>query len=650
VFSKLINSENMRGYRRKSGRHSSVESFSIKSCSPDRSNEDVMLISSDEERNNEESPLRINRKRPLSSSSSEYSQNNSPSPALSSTPPRSVSDFLTRNGIEYSDWDIDRMDKDMTRIHDDMSCNSEVSTELSDNDDDLVYVDDFSIDHKSAPAGELTEAQLHDMVTGNRKLTSASAIELLHKGFSLDWASNRLEYYPISYDDDNKPYDLWKCDNFLDYMSIEGVSFKAVSKPNCSIIDLTTFTFDKWYMQYRNTKSGLNTSGVSFGTFHFAYSGRLQYFLVFKKTVGDQQPRQNKSMSIITAIAKQHAVELSNYMIRIFTKFDSLIRFGVNQQSWSLLNQFKKSVDLDPSAFSLFQTEFFAGWKNFANSGSKYWVDMIPRIDIYSYGGNQVLSPTCQSYPYQYIIDDFNRNYNANNISTISLAIASQLSLSQHYPLDEKDRHGNDYGVDLSLLASTEAVVGQYSSNNSKSGLRIFPAMFSPVVCNWQSKTIPKFYHDLTRPIVQKIERDNVGVEVPLSFLSFQGYSAVQKQIHSDSSSFVLGQSNYAAGHCITGKWLNGRNLVRLKKVKKITASQHPFNTVVEGLKTVQDSGSISYRFEPIISICLSSLGPENRNFEYIVREIIVPLLDIWPENARTIGNGLLLPFNKSVR
>jgi hypothetical protein len=89
----------MRGYRRKSGKHSSVESFSIKSCSPDQSNEDVMLISSSDK----ESPIRINRKRPLSSSSSEYSRNNSPSSALSSTPPRSVSDYLTRNGIEYLD-------------------------------------------------------------------------------------------------------------------------------------------------------------------------------------------------------------------------------------------------------------------------------------------------------------------------------------------------------------------------------------------------------------------------------------------------------------------------------------------------------------------------------------------------------------------
>jgi len=134
----------MRGYRRKSGRHSSVESFSVKSCSPDRSNEDVMLISSsDEESNNDKYPLRISRKRPLSSSS-EYSQNNTRSPALSSTPPNSISDYLTRNDIEYSDWDIDRDDNDMTQIHDNTSRNSEVSTELSDDvDDDLVCVNDF---------------------------------------------------------------------------------------------------------------------------------------------------------------------------------------------------------------------------------------------------------------------------------------------------------------------------------------------------------------------------------------------------------------------------------------------------------------------------------------------------------------------------
>ena len=91
---------------------------------------------------------------------------------------------------------------------------------------------------------------------------------------------------------------------------------------------------------------------------------------------------------------------------------------------------------------------------------------------------------------------------------------------------------GNDYGVDLSLLASTEAVVGQYSSNKSQTGLRIFPAIFSPVACNWQSKSIPQFYRDLTGPIARKIELDNIdfGIEYPLSFLTFQGYSAIQKQ------------------------------------------------------------------------------------------------------------------------
>jgi hypothetical protein len=423
----------MREYRRKPGKHSSVESFSVKSSSPDGSNEDVMLTSSDEESNNNKYPLRISRKRPLSSSS-EYSRNNTQSPALSSTPPRSISDFLTRNNIEYSDWDINRDNNDMTRICDNMSWNSEVSTELSDNDDDdSVYVDDFSIDHKSAQAGEVTQAQLHNMVTDNVNFTLSNAIELLHRGFSLDWASNRLEYYPISYNNDNEPYDLWKCDNFLDYISIEGSPFKAVSKSNCSIIDMTTFTFDKWYMSYRNTKAKSDTSRVSFRTFHFAYWGRLKYFLVFKKTAGNQQSRQNESTSINSAIAKEHALELSIYMIQIFTKVELLMRFGVNQESWSLLNQLKKSVDLDPSAFSVFQTEFFDGWKNFANSGSKYWVDMIPQIHIYNYGGNQLLYPNCQSsYPYQYIIDDFNRNYNAKNISTISFAIASQFIYLNH--------------------------------------------------------------------------------------------------------------------------------------------------------------------------------------------------------------------------
>jgi hypothetical protein len=249
----------MRGYRRKSGKHSSVESFSMEEDSPSRLShyrEDVVVISP----NDKESP-RISRKRPLSSSSSECSQNKSSpsSSALWSTPPRSVSDYLTRNDIEYSDWDIDHEDNDMTRIRDNMSWNSEVSTELSVGDD-LVYVNDFIIDHESAQDGELTQAQLHNMVAHNENFTSANAIELLEREYSFDWASNYLDYEPNSYDD---VYDLWKCDNFFDYISIKGLPFKPVSHSSSSIIELTTFTFDKWYTPYRNTKAQSDTSGVS---------------------------------------------------------------------------------------------------------------------------------------------------------------------------------------------------------------------------------------------------------------------------------------------------------------------------------------------------------------------------------------------------
>src|SRR5271167_1179403 len=148
----------MREYRRKPGKHSSVESFSADDFSPSRSSHSfqdaVAILPNDEE------SLYISRKRPLSSSSSEYSQKNGrSSSAYSSTPSReSVSDYLTRNGIEYSDLDMDGEqtdDNDMTWIHDNMSWKSEVPTELS--DDDLVYVNDFRIDHESAQDGELTQ-------------------------------------------------------------------------------------------------------------------------------------------------------------------------------------------------------------------------------------------------------------------------------------------------------------------------------------------------------------------------------------------------------------------------------------------------------------------------------------------------------------
>lgn len=82
--------------------------------------------------------------------------------------------------------------------------------------------------------------------------------------------------------------------------------------------------------------------------------------------------------------------------------------------------------------------------------------------------------------------------------------------------------------------------------------------------------------------IIKSVEDDNqevVSGVPPLDFVSFQGYSCLQKQTHSD---FVLAQTNYAGGHGISKDRLQGANLKKLEKLRENTAEHRPILNVVE--------------------------------------------------------------------
>jgi len=149
--------------------------------------------------------------------------------------------------------------------------------------------------------------------------------------------------------------------------------------------------------------------------------------------------------------------------------------------------------------------------------------------------------------------------------------------------------------------------------------------------------------------IIKYVEDDNqevVGGVPPLDFVSFQGYSCLQKQTHSD---FVLAQTNYAGAHCISKDHLQGANLKKLERLRESTAEHRPIVNVVEGLNCAGNGGTIAFRFEPVITISLQSLNKNNQNFEYIVFHTIKPLMDAWKNTYLPVGENILLPFEISV-
>ena len=321
-------------------------------------------------------------------------------------------------------------------------------------------------------------------------------------------------------------------------------------------------------------------------------------------------------------------------MIKVFSSHQKLKACGINKQTWSGLG--KKSHDLDHTTFLLFQKELFARWNDFATG--RYWSTVLPEIHVYSYGVNQAISYDDPD-SLDVITEDLNRQYDLSSISTLSFAIATQVSLTQ---VDHSGSHSR------ALLASMEQIWNQYNSQKvSRSHLRTFRILLSPKSCNFQSETLSEFYRNAIRSIIKKVEDDNEKVDSivpPLDFVSFQGYSFFQKQVHSD---FLLGQINYAGAHCISKDHLQGVNLNKLHKLRENTAVHRPIAIVNEGLTVLGSGDPIPFRFEPVITISLHSLNEDNRTFEYIVDEIIKPLLDLWHENH--IYTQILLPFDISV-
>lgn len=589
----------------------------------------------------------------------------SASPCPSSAFPRdkgdTLSDILQDAGIPYfhvgfSDIDMDNesyrnyYDTSSGKAHDNASCNSEMSTI---DVDEKIVVDDIYIDHESADL-EITPKELHDLVS-SPDFDFAEAKKLIHTSYAFDWATKSLSFEQgprIGIEEAEKAYDKWEVQHFIDYTSVEGSPLKPVSASK-SHLDTVRFSFNQWSISYRNKLCSLVQNGQEFTTFRFASVGRLHYYMIFPQPMEpcDGQPKPKCRPLGHKSLARERALELSAFMIKIFSSVRELKACGINKETWSGLG--KKSHDLDHKNFEIFQRELFARWKDEFVAGHEigYWTTVLPEIHVYSYGTNQAISYDSRNPrdSLDAITEDLKRLYDPSTISTLSFALATEVSLIQVDPsIDGGDGQGKCHP--RALLAATEEVYNQYNGQKaSRSGLRTFPVLLSPKACNFQSATLPEFYRKLIRSIVIEIEEDNDKINSaapPLDFVSFQGYSFFQKQVHSD---FRLGETNYVAAHCFPEGDLGGVNLNRLRKLRNDTVIHRPIAIVNEGLAVLGSGDPIPFRFEPVVTISLRALDKDHRTFEYIVDNILKPLLDLWHGNHAWICTRLLLPFDVSV-
>src|SRR5205814_3398384 len=115
------------------------------------------------------------------------------------------------------------------------------------------------------------------------------------------------------------------------------------------------------------------------------------YYLIFRQPLEPLARIKSHPLGY-TSLVKERAVELSAFIIDVFSSVCRLKAYGINKETWSGLSS--KSCDLDYKTFELFQIELFARWKDefVASHQIQYWATVLPEIHSYSYGANQTIS------------------------------------------------------------------------------------------------------------------------------------------------------------------------------------------------------------------------------------------------------------------
>lgn len=227
------------------------------------------------------------------------------------------------------------------------------------------------------------------------------------------------------------------------------------------------------------------------------------------------------------------------------------------------------------------------------------------------------------------------RNVDLTNAETLSFALACNID-SMHEdntPDDDEDEpeeilFDEDYG----MLFDQATMADFWSTPQDRKGVRFFGLGWQSRMGNLQSATPPdslKDYFSATETILQADQQSSTGTI--LGFGPFQAYSKIKQCFRQSDQLYLLNKGWYTAALCLP---VHGASTGNLRKRNKLldeiaTGSRtQPTSLAARKIKEAIEAANAGFRYELIANVDITNLDQENQTFDYIVSDIVRPMMN----------------------
>ncbi|KAG7402837.1 hypothetical protein Forpe1208_v016711 [Fusarium oxysporum f. sp. rapae] len=251
-----------------------------------------------------------------------------------------------------------------------------------------VNKNDFKIDHSQGsfrmkPEDFIARASAPDF-------DAAQALEMFQRRYTIDYgrktsgsraANPEDRYYPIFH---------------LDMIGIVGRPLRPITRRS-GFFDNVTFTLRYWSSSYAGKHVSTNLPfDIRNRTFRIATAASREIWFIVMHPIQSQiddlsgshgqRRKRQKASRRSSAVEKNHAKVLAEYIIEIFTDGE-LLGEGV-EPSWGLNDRRTSSLSYDK--WTIFQTLFMKNWRTFSENHAydRFWVDNEPAFHTYDCGAN----------------------------------------------------------------------------------------------------------------------------------------------------------------------------------------------------------------------------------------------------------------------
>ena len=505
------------------------------------------------------------------------------------------------------------------------------------------------------------------------------AIDMLQRSYTMDYGNSKAGSRPAAEDDQYLPA------FHLDFLMIIGRPLKPIIRPNDHFFDNVTVTFKNWRAPYSSKHLHGLPFDLQHRTFRLATGAtREAWFIVMHpiappvaELVSSRRERRKRleKSSQSSALEVDHARFLAEYIKQVFLDGD-LLGEGI-EPSWRLDGLQVQNITFNK--WTTFQTRFMEGWLSYVaeQPHDDFWTENQPAFHAYDYGANieievneqlqnlpketrlrqsdeesdeeedeeqedRVESPPASPTQSTVATDveeidygslytegirqlrtELEKKYVLENISNVSYALAVDINCLDGRSPDPDNKFA------CCLLADRNAVVGEFSGSRD---FTFYPLAFHPAYGNFSSPRPPSFITDNLLTIIRdNMSFQNDGADV-LSCGYFQAYSNIKRNIRHGpddllatkgiaTAALTLPEAEAFSSHTRAKR---DRLLQRLRGelTPENPDSSKPFAREGQQVAAAIEAEEFAFRMEQVLSVQVSKLTEERRNFSTVLNPI----------------------------